>query len=142
MEHGFFHPDRGYWQTTNEPPEHILAGYPDGTISVPLKPGADYVWENGEWVDKTPDPEPENDPLVPLTARQLRLGLVMNGISLASVEATIAAIPDETDRQVATIEWEYASQFERDHSLIEQVGIALGLTSEQIDTMWKAALQL
>jgi hypothetical protein len=43
---------------------------------------------------------------------------------------------------VAKIEWEYASQFERDHHLIEQVGASLGLTPEQIDTMWGQALTL
>lgn len=78
----------------------------------------------------------------PLTARQLRLGLIAAGISLASVEGAIAAIPDETDRAVAEVEWEYASQFERDHPLIEQVGAAVGMTPEQIDTAWLAAINL
>ena len=77
-----------------------------------------------------------------LTARQLRLGLVGGGFSLSQVETAIAAIPDEQQRAVAEIEWEYASQFERDHPLIEQVGVALGLTVEQIDAMWQAALEL
>ena len=56
--------------------------------------------------------------------------------------AETAALPDAADRAVAEIEWEYASQFERDHPLIEQVGIALGLSPEQIDTMWQEALAL
>lgn len=80
--------------------------------------------------------------LPPITARQLRLGLVLNGFALDQVTATIDAIPDEQDRAVAKIEWEYASQFERDHHLIEQVGTALGLTGEQIDAMWNEALSL
>ena len=37
MEYGFFHPDRGYWQATSKPSAETLAGYPDGTVSVPLK---------------------------------------------------------------------------------------------------------
>lgn len=81
-------------------------------------------------------------PLAPLTARQLRLGLVLNGFTLAQVEATIEAIEDTQDREVARIEWEYASQFDRAHPLIEQVGTALGLTPEQIDSMWDQALAL
>jgi len=89
-----------------------------------------------------PEPEPEPEELPPLTARQLRLGLVMNGITLAQVEAEIDAIEDEQDRVVAQIEWEYASQFERDHPLIDQIGAALGLTPEQIDAMWEAASEL
>lgn len=86
-----------------------------------------------------PPPPP---PLAPLTARQLRLGLVTNGFTLAQVEATIDAIENAQDREVARIEWEYASQFDRAHPLIEQVGAALGLTPEQIDTMWQGALAL
>lgn len=50
MEIGFFHPDRGYWQAIDGDPEELLAGYPDGTEQVPLKPGADYEWEDGAWV--------------------------------------------------------------------------------------------
>ena len=83
--------------------------------------------------------EPPPEPLRPLTARQLRLGLVTNGISLSSVEAAIDAIEDETDREVARIEWEYATTFERSHPLVNQIGAALGLTPEQIDAMWAEA---
>jgi len=90
------------------------------------------------YVNVLEDAEPEQLP--PLTARQLRLGLVAAGILPSQVDTAIAAIPDTNDRAVAEIEWEYASQFERDHPLIEQVGTALGLTSEQIDTMWQAAM--
>jgi len=100
-----------------------------------------------------PEPLPETDPEVAaflnppppmpaLTSRQLRLGLVLNGISLSSVEAAIDAIEDPTDREVARIEWEYASQFVRDHPLISQIGTAIGLTPAQIDTMWQEAQSL
>ena len=82
---------------------------------------------------------PPPEPLRPLTARQLRLALVTKGISLSSVKAAIDAIEDETDREVARIEWEHATTFERSHPLIEQVGAALGLTPGQIDDMWAEA---
>jgi hypothetical protein len=85
---------------------------------------------------------PPPEPLRPLTARQLRLGLVLNGISLPSVEAAIDAIEDPTDREVARIEWEYATTFERSHPLVNQIGAALGLTPEQIDAMWAEAAAL
>src|SRR5690606_28836038 len=101
--------------------------------------GAD---EEAPEADEMPEP-PLPAPATPsLTARQLRLGLVLNGFTLDQVTATIDAIPDEQDRAVAKIEWEYASQFERDHHLIAQVGAALGLSTEQIDTMWQQALTL
>jgi hypothetical protein len=97
-----------------------------------------------------PEPLPDTDPEVAaflnppppmpvLTSRQLRLGLVLHGISLSSVEAAIDAIEDTTDREVARIEWEYATTFERSHPLVNQIGAALGLTPEQIDAMWTEA---
>lgn len=74
-----------------------------------------------------------------LTARQLRLGLIENGITLASVQAAVDGIADPTAREIAQVEWEYATTFERTHSLISQIGTALNLTPEEIDTMWEAA---
>lgn len=68
MEHGFFHPERGYWQTVSEPSEAILAAYPEGTVEVPLQPvreGYVHEWDAKaqEWVaTKLPDPEPVEQP--------------------------------------------------------------------------------
>ena len=56
MDIGFYHPDRGYWQAIDGDAETLLEGYPEGTIQVPLKPGADYEWQNGEWVYGAPTP--------------------------------------------------------------------------------------
>jgi hypothetical protein len=50
MEHGFYHPEQGYWQAISEPSAEILAKYPEGTVRVPLKPGSHFEWLNGEWV--------------------------------------------------------------------------------------------
>lgn len=55
MEHGYFQQDRGYWQTTNEPSQDIFAGYPAGTIEVPLRPVGDFKWDGSEWVEQPPD---------------------------------------------------------------------------------------
>lgn len=102
-------------------------------------------WENGEVVEHTPSPPTPEEiraAMPSLTARQLRLGLVGGGIALSSVEGAIAAIPDEQAKAVAEIEWQFSSQFERDHPLIEQVGAVLGLTVEQIDAMWQAAMEI
>jgi hypothetical protein len=41
-----------------------------------------------------------------------------------------------------TVEWEYATSFNRLHPLTTTVGRALGLTDMQIDAMWTAALNL
>lgn len=117
----------------------------DGTLDVPWPCQTWHrelieVWlaDGGEIAAYAPPPPV----FPPLSARQLRLGLVMNGIALSQVEAAIAAIEDPDDKAIAEIEWEYASAFLRDHPLIEQVGSALGLTTEQIDTMWMSAIAL
>lgn len=87
--------------------------------------------------------QPEPEPHVPtLTRRQLRLGLRSQGITVADVEAIIAAIPDELERDNAHIEWSDATSYERGHPLVDQIGEAIGLTPEQIDGMWSAAAAL
>ena len=49
MEHGFYHLAHGYWQTTDAPPADIRAAYPEGTVEVPLRPGADHLWTGESW---------------------------------------------------------------------------------------------
>ncbi|ETD86338.1 DUF4376 domain-containing protein [Rhodobacter capsulatus] len=49
MEHGFYHPAHGYWQTTGTPTPEIRAAYPEGTVEVPLRPGADHLWTGEGW---------------------------------------------------------------------------------------------
>ncbi|WP_234836158.1 hypothetical protein [Sinorhizobium meliloti] len=91
----------------------------------------------------TPPPvETVRDAMIPLTARQLRLGLVSNGFTLAQVTAVIETMPEGADKENARIEWEYATTFDRTHPLIAMVGAALGLADEQIDAMWAAAVDL
>lgn len=74
-----------------------------------------------------------------VTRRQLRLSLVRNGVSLASVDAVIAAMPEGQAKDEAQIEWADASTFERLHPTLTAIGAALGLSEEQIDAMWAQA---
>lgn len=55
MEIGFYHPDRGYWQATNEPDLTVSSKYPKGTLRVPIKPIGDYEWFEGSWIKSDPD---------------------------------------------------------------------------------------
>lgn len=72
MERGFFHPDHGYWQTTGNLTEEILATYPPNTVEVALKPGLDYQYLNGGWVYVAPaEPAPSPDDI-----RAMRDGLL------------------------------------------------------------------
>ena len=80
--------------------------------------------------------------LPPLTARQLRLGLIANDIMPSQVQGALEAMVAGTDRERALVEWEYASSFERGHHLIATVAASLGLTDEQVDAMWLSSLTL
>jgi len=60
MAHGFFHPDKGYWQTNTYPAEKYRAEYPEGYVEVPLKPSQHHHYTGNEWVEVLP---PEFDAL-------------------------------------------------------------------------------
>lgn len=77
-----------------------------------------------------------------ISARQIRLWLVDNNISLSSVETAINGIVDEKLREKTLVEWEYAPYVERNHPLLDTLGEVLGLSSEQIDTAFAQASQL
>ena len=74
--------------------------------------------------------------LPPLSARQIRLGLSAAGLLSAAEQAIVAG--SEADR----IEWDFASEYRRDHPLIGTMTTALGLTPQQVDAMWLNALTL
>lgn len=89
-----------------------------------------------------PSIEEKRAALPPITARQLRLGLIANGIMPSQVQAAIEALPAGADREKALVEWEYASSFDRLHPLIASVAAGLSLTDNEIDAMWVAAASL
>ena len=74
-------------------------------------------------------------PTVPesVSARQIRLWLVRNGVSLAQVDAAIDAIPDQLQRDSVRVEWDYAPYVERAHPMLVPLAAALGLTEAQVD---------
>lgn len=57
---GFYHPYRGYWETTGWPAEKYLSEYPKGWRQVPAKPGENYKFDPdmGSW-----------SPIAPMVAR-------------------------------------------------------------------------
>jgi hypothetical protein len=99
--------------------------------------GGLHTWEvrdeSGELVgtnqsaDLTP-PVPES-----VSARQIRLWLVRNGVSLSQVDAAIDAIPDQLSRDSVRVEWDYAPYVERAHPMLVPLAAALGLTEAQVD---------
>lgn len=74
-----------------------------------------------------------------ISARQIRLWLVRHGISLASVDAVIATIPDQIQRDSVRVEWDYAPYVERSHPMLVPLAAALGLTEQQVDQVFVEA---
>lgn len=86
MEKGFYHPDRGYWQTTNEPSEAILSTYPEGTVEVPLKPSGLHTFNGTDWVPPT---QAAVDEAKATEVRQERDVLLMQSDWMASQDRTM-----------------------------------------------------
>lgn len=84
----------------------------------------------------------EKPPLKPLTRRQFRLALVMNGFALADIEALINQIEDDMQRQIIQIEWQDATVFERNNSSLLTMSALIGLSAEQVDELWAQGLKL
>lgn len=76
-----------------------------------------------------------------VSMRQARLALHTAGL-LSNVNATLAGITDEDTRVKAQIEWEYATEVDRSSSLLAAMKGALGLTDEQLDSLFVSASQL
>ena len=76
-----------------------------------------------------------------LTARQLRLVLLNDGVTATDVEAQLNLLP-EPDRSAALIDWEYATEFDRGNPMIGQLGAALGYTTDQVDDLYVAGALL
>ena len=76
-----------------------------------------------------------------ITPKHLRLVLLENGVNAKAVEAAIASIPDEGIREVAAIEWNQATGYQRNNpNLIMIATELLGFDDVKIDAMWQAAL--
>lgn len=82
----------------------------------------------------------EAPPVPALTRRQFRLALATNGYSLTDIEALIAQIEDDTQRQIIQIEWQDATVFERNNSSLFAMAALMGLSAEQVDALWAQAL--
>jgi hypothetical protein len=93
------------------------------------------------WDGETLSPPPAPPPVVPdsVTMAQARKSLILSGVSITSVNAAIAAIPDATQRQLAETDWEYSTSVRRDSALMASLAPALGFTDEQIDEMFLLA---
>jgi hypothetical protein len=102
-------------------------GVIDGLHTYEVRDESGAVIGTNQSADLTP-PVPES-----VSARQIRLWLVRNGVSLAAVDAAIDAIPDQLQRDSVRVEWDYAPYVERSHPMLVPLAAALGLSEAQVD---------
>ena len=96
MEKGFFHPDRGYWQTLSDPSESIRATYPDGTVEVALQPSALHKMVDGGWVAPT---QAELDAAAAAAVRMKRDALLSGEVDPVATNALRWAAMTDAQRQ-------------------------------------------
>jgi hypothetical protein len=117
------------WKLNNNPKSNDW-------ILAPNKPGENYLWNKGVW-----------EPIVPsvptsISARQIRIWLVQNGINLSQIESAINNIDNITLRDITKIEWEYAPYIERSHPMLVPLAQSLGLSESDIDRAFMEAANI
>jgi hypothetical protein len=87
---------------------------------------------------KVPGPVP-----VPasVTRRQARQALVLAG-KFDLVQPAIDAIPNALQRKLMQIEWDDSQEFERNRPSLIAIGQAIGLTSSELDDLFRTAVTL
>jgi len=134
-----------YYKKDNE----VFAFEDDGSQDDYIKP--EMVLMTSEEVDKHINPEKYLteeqkysiylNSLKPLTRRQFKLVLLENDL-LDAVELSINNIEDKTTKTRMQIEYSEATEFQRTSNSVKYMCNLLGLTEEQINTMWEKALTL
>lgn len=110
-------------------PNIIMLQIPEDS---PVQAGWGYV--DGEYIEP---PEPELYVPNEVTMRQARMALHFAGI-LKAADSAVAAMEGEAG-EIARIEWEFSSTVRRDRQFVQNIGSALGLSSEDIDNLFIAA---
>ena len=81
-----------------------------------------------------PEPVPQS-----VSKRQLRAACIHAGIMPEQVAAALAKIADPVASALAVNDWDCATEYERGHPLIAQMATVFGLTSAQVDALFRSA---
>lgn len=76
-----------------------------------------------------------------VSQRQLRTQLVLDSFDLNDIQTAINELT-EPNKSIAQIAWDYAITFERDSSLLMCLATNLGLTQNEVDTIFLNASKL
>lgn len=88
-------------------------------------------FENGLWIDTYIQEVPPT-----ISQMNLRLQLIAENISIASVYDTIEQIPDAITKETIYTKWEYALIFERADQTLNQMAQMLNVSQEQLDRIF------
>lgn len=120
---------------TSEQEARVLAYYAQDKAlydAIPAGESIEYLWAT--------IPEPEILPVPEsVTATQIRLWLVRNGITMQQIYDAIAAIPDPQFRAEAEVQWEYAPYVERTNPLVEMIAAGFNMDAAAIDDAFREA---
>lgn len=117
---------------------------PDLTTTEP-RPSQFHLWDEGNlrWIDPRTDEEKQTAytaSLPSLNRRQFMRTLVLSGIDPDTIEPLIQTIENETTRKLALVDWKESTDFWRTDETLLLIAGMLGLTEEQINTMWELGL--
>ena len=99
-----------------------------------------------EFAPAEPPPVPEPVPS-PITAWQAKAGLAMTphpqaGTMLDAAEVALAAMPDGAEKIVILSAWNNNANFERTSPTILSFGVTLGMTSDDLDNLFRLGASL
>jgi hypothetical protein len=146
--------NRTYWIISNG--NSYVDGVTDPTLVTTVGNGWHVAWIGSDYneyliscnnyniIPRNSDPNisTTNFNYPKISARQVRLWLLQNGISLDSVYQAINNIEDSTLRDSVIVEWEYAPYIERNHAMLVPLAQSLGLTESDIDRAFIEASNL
>lgn len=128
-------------RTSNYPtnvPEFFGTCPDDADLSVP---GVLGLYLQADWETMRDDEMRSRNPVpASVSMRQARLALLGAGL-LDDVGAAINNLPSP-QKEAAKIEWEYSQQVQRHNGFVEVLAPLLGMTDEQIDTLFVEAAKL
>lgn len=117
----------------------VFAYEADGSQDEYIKPELVRMTDDEVQAHLNPPPAP---PAVPerVTMRQARIALSRAGL-IAQVEQALAAMEGQAGEE-ARIEWDYSSEVHRNKPFVVQLGLAIGLSSEQMDQLFITAAEI
>lgn len=91
-----------------------------------------------------PPPQPRRIAPISVTPAQIRVWLIQQfgAAILDQIDAMLDSIPDEAQRKIAKIKWEYGITVLRTDPLVVQFAQALGFDEAQMDAAFLAASQI